>query len=177
MKNSNKENKLPWLNEDGTKKTDAEIAQLGQSWSAQIWNEYLDSNTGTLRDDNLIFVSRVTDETFEKSKVLNFLNEKDYYEEVETALLIALSELSKHERFIIKESFWKMNNNKEIAKGLGKSSNTVAVLKSRAIKKLGFTLSSQKLKNEISHLRQTGRLEKVISHKKQWIKRDSLIVC
>jgi hypothetical protein len=65
MKNSNKENKLPWLNEDGTKKTDAEIAQLGQSWSAQIWNEYLDSNTGTLRDDNLIFVSRVTDETFE----------------------------------------------------------------------------------------------------------------
>lgn len=177
MKNSNSKNTLSWLNDDGTKKTDAEIAQLGQNWSAQTWDKYLDSSIGTLRDDNLIFISKITDETYERSEVLSFLNEKRHFEEIETALLIALSELSKNERFIIKEAFWKMNDNKEIAQGLGKSSNTVAVLKSRAIKKLGSILSSQKLKNEIYQLKNTGRLKKVISDKKQWIKRDSLIIC
>lgn len=169
--------KTPWLNADGTKKSEEEIKELGKAWSSETWNEYLDSEVGTLRDDDLVFVPQVTDDTYEKSTVLNFLNEGKHYEEIESALLIALSELSRTERFIIKESFWKMTNTKDIAERLGKSSNTIRVLKSRAIKKLGQILSSQKLRDEILYLKNSGRLKTAISHKKQWIERNSLMIC
>lgn len=169
--------KTPWLNADGTKKSEEEIKELGKAWSSETWNLYLDSEVGTLRDDDLVFVPTVTDNTYEKSTVLNFLHDGKHYEEIESALLIALSELSQTERFIIKESFWKMNSNKEIAERLGKTRKTVGVLKARAIKKLGQILSSQKLRDEILYLKSSGRLKKVISDKKQWVERNSLAFC
>ena len=169
--------KTPWLNFDGTKKTDAEIAKLGKSWSSETWNQYLDSEVGTLQDNKLQFVSAINDKILEKSTVINYLQDGRHYEELETALLLALSELSKTQRFIIKESFWKMTSNKKIAERLNKTQKNVGVLKSRAIKKLGQILSSQKLKDEISYLKSSGRMKTVITHKKQWIERNSLAFC
>lgn len=166
--------KAPWLNDDGTRKSDEEISKIGKSWSFETWNQYLDSDVGTLRDDELMFVPTITDGTLEKSTVLHFLQEGKHYEEIETALLLALSLLTKTERFIIKESFWKITSNKEIAAILNKTQKNVGVLKSRAIKKLGKILSSQKLRKEISYLKNSGRLKTVISQKKQWVERNSL---
>ena len=170
-------NKTPWLNDDGTKKSEKEIRELGRAWSSEIWNQYLDSEVGTLEDKKLQFVPVITDEMLDKSHVLDFLNDGIHYEELETALLLALSELSQTERFIIKESFWKKTNNKEIAERLNKTQKNIGVLKSRAIKKLGKILSSQKLQDEISYLKNSGRLNKVITHKKQWVERNSLAFC
>lgn len=168
---------VPWLNADGTKKSEDEIKELGKTWSSETWSQYLDSEVGTLRDDELTFVPAVTDKTLEKSTVLNFLHEGKNYEELETALLLALSQLTKTERFIIKESFWKMASNKDIAEKLGKSTNTVAVLKSRSLKKLAQILSSKQLRNEISHLKEQNLLSSTIYWKRRWINRDSLMFC
>jgi RNA polymerase sigma factor (sigma-70 family) len=167
----------PWLNADGTKKSEEEIKELGKAWSSETWNLYLDSEVGTLRDDELLFVPTVTDEILEKSAVLNLLQEGKHYEELETALLLALSQLTKAEKFIIRESFWKKSSNKEIAQRLNKTQKNVGVLKSRAIKKLGKILTSKQLKNEISYLKEHELLSNTIYWKRRWIKGDSLAFC
>lgn len=169
--------KTPWLNADGTKKSEEKIKELGKAWSSETWNEYLDSEVGTLRDDDLVFVPQVTDDTYEKSTVIHFLQEGKHYEELETALLLALSQLTKTERFIIKESFWKLTSNKDIAERLKKTQKNVGVLKSRAIRKLGKSLSSKQLKSEISYLKEHDLLSSTIYWKRRWIQRDSLAIC
>jgi len=175
MENSKKEKNLPWLNADGTKKTDAEIEKSGRTWSSETWNRYLDSSVGTLRDDNLSFFHDMdTDEMSEKAIVIQCLNQGKYREELETALLIALDRLTNSEKFIIKESFWKGVHDKDIAKKMKSPHKSVRVLKSRALKKLGQILSGQQLKDEILHLKNSNLLSNVISLKKQWIQRDSL---
>jgi RNA polymerase sigma factor (sigma-70 family) len=168
---------VPWLNADGTKKSEDEIKELGKTWSSETWNQYLDSDVGTLRDDELVFVPTITDETLEKSTVLHFLQEGKHYEDLEAALLLSLSQLTKTERFIIKESFWKMTSNKEISEKLNKTQKNVGVLKSRAIKKLGRILSSKQLSSEISYLKEHDLLSSTIYWKRRWIKSDSLAFC
>lgn len=175
MESSKKEKQLPWLNVDGTKKTDEEIERLGKNWSAEIWNHYLDSSVGTLRDGPLSFFHDMdTEEILEKATVIKFFHEKKYHEDLETALLIALDSLTSKERFIIKESFWKDTPDKDIAKKMESSHESVRVLKSRALKKLSKTLIGQELKDEILNLKSSNLLSNVISLKKQWIQRDSL---
>ena len=168
-------NRTPWLNRDGTQKTDREILKLGQRWTPEIWNRYLDSELGTLQDEELVFYENMdTEEILERATVLKYLQEGKNYDELEKALLLALYELSKSERIIIKESFWKMATDKEIAERLNKTHKNVRVLKSRAIKKLGTILGSKKLKGEILHLKNSNRFDTIISLKKQWIESDSL---
>jgi len=167
--------KTPWLNADGTKKTDNEIEKLGTSWSLETWNQYLDSSVGSLEDSRLSFVPNMdTDEILEKSTVIDYLENGKYYEDIETALVFALFHLSKTERAVIRGSFWMMLSDKEIAKALNKSHQNVRYLKSTAIKKLRSILSSEDLLHEISQLKSSDRFKTVLSFKKHRITEETL---
>lgn len=175
MKISKKEKSTPWLNADGTKKTDKQIEELGKNWSPEIWNFYLDSNVGILKDTRLSFLSNMdTEEMLERSEVIEYLEDGQHYKKLEVALLLALTELSRAERVIIKKSFWNLNSDKEIAKDLNKTHKNIRVLKSRALQKLRKILASTKLKNNIETLKSNNRLEQIIYQEKQLIMSDSL---
>ena len=175
MKSSKEENKTPWLNADGTKKTDEQIEEQGKNWSLETWNLYLDSSVGTLEDTRLSFLPDMdTNEILEKSKVINYLENGRHYEDIETALVFALFHLSKTERAVIKGAFWMMLSDKEIAEKLNKTHENVRYLKSFAIKKLRKILASKKLAQEIFHLKEANRFKDVLLYKKQSITRDSL---
>ena len=140
----------PWLNADGTKKTEKEIKELGKTWSSTTWNSYLDSEVGDLQDDRLTFFENMDTQDFsERSEVLKFLQDTKYYEGLETALSIVLDKLSPKERLIIRESFWKKSSDQEIAAKINSTHGSVRNLKHRAIKKIGKMLSSKELKEEV----------------------------
>lgn len=144
----------PWLNADGTKKTDREISKIGEKWSSQTWNLYLESEVGTLKDENLVFYEDFDNqESLERSDVLKFLQNCKSHEALEQALIIALKRLSKTERVIIKEAFWNSGTDKEISRKLHKTQENVRVLKARAIKKLGQILVSNELKNRVLYFK------------------------
>lgn len=168
-------NNTPWLNADGTRKSDEEIELLGRSWSPNIWNRYLESEVGNLEDESLVFYGDMdTEEILERADVLKFLQEKQFHENVENALLVALSKLSKTEREIIKEVFWNKLTDNEASKKLNKPHLTIRVLKSRAVKKLGKILASKSFKAELAQLEELNQLENIIYQRKQWINSDSL---
>lgn len=166
---------MPWLNADGSLKSDKEIAQLGKKWTAKTWNQYLDSNLGTLQDDELLFYENMDTEAMnERVEVLKFLQESKYYDILETALLIALAKLSKTERIIVRESFWMMATDQEVAKKIKSTNASVRNLKHRAIKKLGQFLPSKELKEEIIYLKRMDVLSSIISQRKQWLRGELL---
>ncbi len=168
-------NSTPWINTDGTRKSDEEIEKLGKSWSPNIWNRYLESEVGSLQDESLVFYGDMdTEDILDKAEVLKFLQEKQYHEKLESALLVALNQLSKTEREIIKEVFWNKLTDNEAAKKLNKTHLSIRVLKSRAVKKLGRILASQELKTEMNQLEESNHLKNVIYQRKQWINSDSL---
>ena len=118
-----------------------------------------------------------TETITERVEVLKFLQESKYYDDLEMALLIALAKLSKTERIIIRDSFWSMLSDQEIAQQISSTHSSVRNLKHRAIKKLGHALSSKSLKKEISKLNKNGTLIAVISKRKQWLTGDLLTFC
>lgn len=167
-KQTSLKSKTPWLNTDGTKKTDREIAKLGEEWPPEIWNLYLESEVGTLADEHLVFYEDMdTDEILERSDVLRCLQDCRYHETLEAALLIALDQLSRTERTIITEAYWNQATDKEISKKLRKTQDNVRVLRSRAIKKLGHILVSPELKNRIFHFKNRENHQLQISQYKQ----------
>lgn len=152
----------PWLNFDGTKKTDSEIAELGKSWSPEIWSRYLDSNLGTLKDEELIFFPDMNSELMSQGfDLLNFLRQNRQYSVIKDAFELALDELSRMERRVIKKLFWENISTRELADDLKTSEVNIRVIKSRAIQKLKILLPSQEFKQKIK--RQKSQEKQVVA--------------
>jgi len=174
-KKSNEPTSTPWLNTDGSKKTDKEISQLGKSWSAETWSHYLDSSVGILNDESLVYFENMdTEMVYERAEVLNFLRDSKCYQSLEDALLVALEKLSTKERLIIRESFWQRLRDREIAIALNTTHSTVRNLKHRAIKKIGQFLTSQDVKKEVLALKRESLSSGLISKRKQWLNSELL---
>lgn len=143
--------KAPWLNPDGTKKSDKEISRISKTWTPEIWNQYLDSDIGTLQDDELVFIPDMNSELITHgSDLLEFLRENNHYEVIEDAFALAIDELSRAERKVIKKLFWEDIPTQQLATELGTSEGNIRVIKSRALQKLKSLLPSQKLKQKLA---------------------------
>jgi RNA polymerase sigma factor (sigma-70 family) len=149
-----KNTKIPWLNDDGTKKSDTEVSKLGESWSPDTWNSYLDSELGSLKDEELIFVPDMNSELMSQGfHLLNFLREHRQYVVIKDAFELSLNELSKAERWVIKKLFWENVSTRELADDLKTSTGNIRVIKSRAIQKLKKIIPSQEFKQKIKRHR------------------------
>lgn len=162
-------NTKPWLNSDGSRKSDKEIEELGRCWSTKTWNEYLDDDLGTIKDDLSFFGNMDTSKVYERAEVLSFLQECEYHESLENGLLLGIMELSRLEKEILKLSFWRMLTDIEIAKELESTHGSIRTNKSVAIKKLAKILSSEKFQKKLKLLRKNKNLIRVIKQQKQWL--------
>ena len=148
---------FPWLNGDGTVKSDEEIRRLGKDWSAETWDLYLRADVGTLDDDALCFFADMdTEFVLERHRVLDILKNREDYGGIRFALLLALDELSFMEKTVVEYSFWKGMEDRDIAEALGTTYGAVRVHKSHAVKKLGRILPSKRLKVKLGGYGKTG---------------------
>ena len=148
-----KNGKAPWLREDGSLRPKAEISLLGKTWPQETWDAYLDLTVGDLKDDeNLVFFPHIdTPTVLEGLKKLHFFQHKKYNPLLRFLFELALEELSRTERAIIKKFFWEEETHSEIAKSLGISPATVRVLKGRGLKKMKSIFSSGALIKKIAN--------------------------
>lgn len=159
----------PWLNKDGSKKSDKEISELGKGWSTKQWSEYLNYDLGEIKDDLSFFGDMDTSKVYERAEILKYLQECEYHESIEIALLLGMVSLSRIEREILKYSFWRMMSDREIAKKLKTSYGSIRSNKSVAIKKLAKILSSATFKKKIKIIKKTNKSNNAIKKQKQWL--------
>ena len=139
----------PWMNEDGTRKSDGEIKLLGQGWSADTWDRFLDADVGTLKDDSLVFFADM-DKAFDLGQydMADTSQGHGGYEHLKAALLLAMDELSPKERDVVACSFWKGMDDKDIAKKMGMATNAVWVNKSPCHEKIEGYSSVKTVQNK-----------------------------
>ena len=151
-KRPNTNNKFPWRNVDGSYKSDGEIAQLGKSWSAKTWDEYLKDTIEISKNRNdQCFYDMDTEFILEKAEVMEILKSHKY-DNMKDALNLAFDSLSNMERTVIRYSFWEGMDDKMIAKVLNTTHGAVRVHKSCAIRRLRRILPSKHLKMRLQVL-------------------------
>ena len=165
--------KKPWLNEDGSLKSDAEIKKLGQTWSQETWTRYLDATMGKFDVWNkrlnamvgvpnkrvVFFPYMDTAAMASRAQFSDFISDsdKDSYPSLDSACQVAIKGLSKKERSVLKMIFWEEKSPSEIAKELKITPSTVRVLKMGALKKLREIFASESF---LRKLRQKKKQEK-----------------
>ncbi len=144
-------NNKPWLNADGTKKSEKEILKISKTWSPEVWNLYLDADVGTLQDEELVFIPDMNSELISQgAELLEYLRENQHYEIIKDAFDLALDELSRAERKVIKKLFWEDIPTQQLADELKTSEGNIRVIKSRALRKLQALLPSQEFKQKLT---------------------------
>ena len=152
--NNNTLQKKTWLNKDGNLKSDPEITMLGKSWPQETWDRYLDETLGSLDNDELVFFPYMDTETMrEGKKILDEIRERGDYPSLRFAFKVALDELSKSERAVIKGCFWEGQDTPQIASQLKKSCANVRMIKTRALRKIREILPSSRFRKKLQVIR------------------------
>jgi hypothetical protein len=147
---------FPWLNEDGSRKSDNEISELGQTWSAETWNRYLGEDIGQLDDDEMVFFPHVdTIAIHDGAELLDSLKEIDDYQKLRFAVPHAVDELSYKQKIVIKNIFWSNKTIEEVAIDLKMTNTSVRSLKYRAIKRLKEILPTEEFKEKLKAIAKT----------------------
>ena len=137
----------PWKNSDGSKKTDAEISLLGQSWDLATWKKFLDEDVGSVVPSKRLsfrpYMDIAGNATGEEG---SSLSRKFQGIDLATVISTALGELADRERRILEGYFWKKSDTRKIAERENLSPGNVRKIKSRSLKKLGKILASNNFK-------------------------------
>ena len=159
---------LPWLNADGTRKSDEEIKRLGRNWSTETWDSYLQEDIGILKYDALRFFADMdTDFVLERAGVVDVLKRYGGHEHLKFSVAVAFEELTPMERDVLRCFFWGQMDDRSIAESMGKTYGHIRVCKSRAIKKLGEIFPSKRFKAKVRQLRNNGVSVYPVSTEKQ----------
>ena len=143
-------NAKPWLNKDGSLKSDDEIKELGQKWGQETWSNYLDATLGNLRYDRLAFFPNMdTDAVASRPQLVDFMAEREHYSRMKAGLQKAIESLSDMEKSLIDDLFWGEKSCAKIAREMKVSPSKVRVWKFRALKKLREILPSRELRRKL----------------------------
>ena len=154
-KSQEKSETAPWLNSDGSRKTDSEISKLGESWSAETWDSFLKDDVGTVGydADTVSFPYMDTPTIASSSDLVKYLQNLDQYENLEEYLGYAIKTLSKREREFVELKYWKGMTQAEIARKFNVKDNTVSTIRRRALAKLKKCLCSDEFKQNVKALK------------------------
>ncbi|PIQ68568.1 MAG: hypothetical protein COV91_03505 [Candidatus Taylorbacteria bacterium CG11_big_fil_rev_8_21_14_0_20_46_11] len=150
----------PWLNDNGSFKSDEEIKDLGKNWSAETWNSYLNTNIGEIEEDkDLVFFPFVDTETMNfGAELLHSLRSQDVYENLPEAFEFALTYLSDRQAQVIRMRYLKEMSQEEIAEKLGVGLNSIKSFRQRGLKKLREVLPSEEFRTKFQiHMQKIGK--------------------
>ena len=159
MRKRIKENQSPWLNEDGTKKSDREISKLGKHWNQETWTRFLDDDVGIIHENDygrLVFYKDMNKVLDTKEEDEAAMTDKFRFIDLCFLFSVALDELAPRERAMLKKIFWECKSLKETAKEMKINCNYMRSLKQRTLAKLGQRLRSQEFAWKLKNL--SGRL-------------------
>ena len=180
MQQKRKTKRPPWRNRSGTKKTDVEISNLGQSWDVETWEQFLDEDVGKIEDDGrLCFVRKFEDRPkLEKQAEEDgeFSNKTENLD-LEVVFRLAFEELTPRERLILDKLFWEDRSLQKTAKDLNSTPTNISTAKAKILKKLKEILTSKGFGEKLScHLKRyvIQRAKRVRCEGNEFLKNENL---
>ena len=134
----------PWLNKDGTPKSDEDLKKNSPFWSKETWEAYL-STLEKEREEYLLSDPRII-ENFSAEAYARFLMSMDGTEKGLDQLRVlaqtCLNQLSQRESEVLKKIFFEKKSERQIAEELGVSRNSIKSFKYRGLNKIKQTMRS-----------------------------------
>lgn len=131
----------PWLNDDGSRKSESQIKDDCKSWSAQNWEEYLQTQEVDQRE--LLFDNPATSDNFSQEahdQHIKTIFDRNDYPGLQQKLVKLMGLLSEKQRCVLHLLFWENRSVLEIAEMTGITRQSVYELKGRALTQLGSLL-------------------------------------
>lgn len=143
----------PWLNEDGSEKSEQELRELSKNWSPETWDAYL--QTVEIEAQEEMFDEDTDFNELSEEDCINFIYtilETPDYQHLETALHACLKSLPNTQYRVIHEMYWNRLSERQVAKQLSISKGTVQRAKERALEKIREMFLSGQLQKKIRYL-------------------------
>ncbi len=144
----------PWLNEDGSLKSDAELRQVGQQWPPRVWEAYLATLEVGRREEDVLPPAKMDAFSTEKyaGMLFSMANHKKY-RLLKFALNASISTLSPRQKEIIVSHYWGDKTVAELALSLGVTEQSVRKTIKTALAKLRVCLTNAPLLKQIMLVR------------------------
>ena len=136
----------PWLNEDGSVKSDAKIRKAGQQWPPSVWEAYL-ATLEVKRQEDVVLPPTEIDE-FPKEEGIGMLfsmASAKKYRLLKFALNASIHTLSPRQREVIVSHYWGGRTVAEIAASMGVTEQSVRKTMKTALLKLRECLTNSSL--------------------------------
>lgn len=146
----------PWLNKNGSIKSDAQIKAISKEWSLETWEQFLSETVDQEEVYQRELPSFVSDEILDSfPETIWEGKDSDRMDSVAKELRrICRGILTPRQQHVIRSTFWEGLSERKIGELLGISRSSVKTLKARALEKI----KKQILKEKIL---QGGRQERV----------------
>lgn len=152
MRNSQQK---PWLNEDGSTKSDEELREISPNWGESVWEKYLSTFEVKQKEDSVLSPSII--DTFSADECAGLLfslasEEKHLF--LKVALNVCIRELPPRQREIILGYYWDGKTVNEMAASMGISTQAVYKAMRVALAKLKASLTSGSMQKRMMAARE-----------------------
>ena len=153
----------PWLNEDGTEKSEKEIQRISKSWTPDTWEAYLQTIDVQQNEETEILgieYERVSSDDY-ANLVLGFLDKQRFPRpnNLKRVILFTLKDtLSVREFQVIDLLYWKNLSTSDVAQKMKIGEQTVRNLHSRSLKKIRKNIFKREIRKNYGHLKELGAL-------------------
>ena len=130
----------PWLNDDGSHKSDEEIKQECSRWGPTVWEEYLQTLEHDEEGEEFLFDEAIECENYSIEEHTDFFQDLFSNREfpvLKNRLICLLRELTPKQQKVIKLIYWEDKKLREVAEVMNCGTSAVFDLRDRALKKLG----------------------------------------
>lgn len=140
----------PWLNDDGSIKSDAELREAGQNWPQSVWREYLATLEVGRREEYVLSSSEMDTFSAEGCAGLLFsMASEERHHLLKVALNACILELTPRQRDIVIARYWKGKTITEIASATGTSKQSVSKTMKKALSEIKMHLTSGAIRKRV----------------------------
>ena len=140
----------PWLNEDGSVKSDAEIRKAGRQWPSSVWEAYLATLEVGRREEDVLSPAEMDEFSKEEGIGMMFsMASAKKHPHLKFALKASIHTLSPRQREIIVSHYWDGKTITEIAASMGVSQQSIRQNMKTALLKLRACLTSRALMKQV----------------------------
>ena len=140
----------PWLNEDGSVKSDAELREVNQQWPPSVWREYL-ATLEVRREEEVVLPPSEMDALSTEAHIsLTFaMASGEKHHLLSVVLDACIRELTPRQRSLIVGRYWEGKTITEMAANMGVSKQTVSKTMKKALASLKDNLTNPSFQRRV----------------------------
>ena len=130
----------PWLNGDGSVKSDAELRKEGRQWPPSVWEDYL-ATLEVRRKEDIVLPPSVMDKFSSQKHIRALFAMTDDHPLLKLVLNTCVHKLTPKQRRVIVSRYWHGKSITEIAKEVGISKQAVSKTTHKALTNLKASMT------------------------------------